>query len=863
MKLNIQLFAEGKVVIETELDTKGLDKGIKQIEKKGAKIEIEPQVDKHFYDVLEELSDDEKARLKIGVEVDEKNFDKVKDDYKNKIQNLSKEELLKLHAELDIDDKKIGEQYQKIQEQMSDVASKYSKDVGTGMGVGDWTVYTGSDNWTKEGVVEYQELINKENEYYNKLQDVWAKNIAIREILEQQQKEAQALNAEKAREIPKDLQILGSIRELVEQYNLIQKQEIVSDEDIQEVDELKLEIQELIQEYEKISGKTLHIKGITDVNNELREVNNNITSIGSGITGLIKKIGRWALAIFGIRSAYMFIRQEMGVLSQYNEKIGADIEYMRWAIANALKPIIEKIIQLSYRLLVYIGYIIKQLFGINIFANASAKAFERQKKALGGSNKEAKELQKTLAGFDEMNIIQSSGDATRGGGGGGISLPTQDLKDMLENIEIPEWLIKLTNWLKKLKDYIVENWDWLWKLGVALTAVFGAAKIAGLINNITGLTGALGLGTGLLGILQSLVAIGAIVITISIVQKIKKEADELGKQIDEINQKGYKGWTEYVDKVKSGEEDVGILIQNNNMHRNKGLGQLKDSQNTLNKILGLSDNQLGTAINVAKESQYAANAEFELYKNKKLTKKQQEDIYNDLVGQKRYLEEMIPILKKEGIETDIYEGFLQDINHDLNIMSPMWGRIVQFTSDADAGIVELCDNSGNVVTAWTVATDKIKQALDNVKNFNKEKINDKEVNIIFNGEFSRLASNIANSVQSALNNVSVKKLASNLVNLLSKIPGFNTSGIKKAFGLAKGGIVNMPGRGIPYGGATIGEQRPEGIVPLTDTQQMALLGEAIGRFVRIDNVIDVNMDSRKIKRIMATSDNRDRMVGNG
>lgn len=66
--------------------------------------------------------------------------------------------------------------------------------------------------------------------------------------------------------------------------------------------------------------------------------------------------------------------------------------------------------------------------------------------------------------------------------------------------------------------------------------------------------------------------------------------------------------------------------------------------------------------------------------------------------------------------------------------------------------------------------------------------------------------------------------------------------------LAVGGIVNMPGRGIPYRGATIGERGAEGIIPLTDSQQMALLGEAIGKFVTINATIPVYAYNREVDR---------------
>ena len=62
--------------------------------------------------------------------------------------------------------------------------------------------------------------------------------------------------------------------------------------------------------------------------------------------------------------------------------------------------------------------------------------------------------------------------------------------------------------------------------------------------------------------------------------------------------------------------------------------------------------------------------------------------------------------------------------------------------------------------------------------------------------------------------------------------------------LAVGGIINMPGRGVPYHGATIGERGAEAVVPLTDSQQMALIGEAIGKYITINAKIVNSMNGR-------------------
>jgi len=66
--------------------------------------------------------------------------------------------------------------------------------------------------------------------------------------------------------------------------------------------------------------------------------------------------------------------------------------------------------------------------------------------------------------------------------------------------------------------------------------------------------------------------------------------------------------------------------------------------------------------------------------------------------------------------------------------------------------------------------------------------------------------------------------------------------------LAVGGIVNVPGRGVPIGGAITGEAGREGVIPLTDSQAMEELGSAIGRYITINLTNNTNLDGRTIAR---------------
>ena len=144
----------------------------------------------------------------------------------------------------------------------------------------------------------------------------------------------------------------------------------------------------------------------------------------------------------------MFIRQAMSTLSQYNEQLATDVEYIRYALATTLQPIIEYIIKLVYQLLGLINSVAKAMFGVDLFANASANSFRK-------ANKSAGELKKTLAGFDKLNVLNENGTT---GAVGGIS-PSVDLSQM-EDADlsgVTKLLDKVKGLFNKAFDTIVGN----------------------------------------------------------------------------------------------------------------------------------------------------------------------------------------------------------------------------------------------------------------------------------------------------------------------------------------------------------------------------------------------------------------------
>lgn len=198
-------------------------------------------------------------------------------------------------------------------------------------------------------------------------------------------------------------------------------------------------------------------------------VEKNLDNIGSKIKKITSKIARWTIAVFGLRSAYMAIRNAINVIANNDAQLKADIDYIKTALAYSLEPIVRTIVDLAKQLVTYLGYIIYKWTGKNIF--------EKANKSLKGANSQAQKLSKTLAGFDEMNVVN---DNTSSGGGGGAStsfeMPTD--KDM-EGTFI--------GWIAKNKDIVIAA-----LLGIAAAITTIKLGLTGLLGgSIVGLVTAL------------------------------------------------------------------------------------------------------------------------------------------------------------------------------------------------------------------------------------------------------------------------------------------------------------------------------------------------------------------------------------
>lgn len=485
---------------------------------------------------------------------------------------------------------------------------------------------------------------------------------------------------------------------------------------------------------------------------QVDQLKNGFKKMNTSVSNSIKHIGRLALGIFSVASAYRLMSAASSTLGQYDEQYAANLEYIRYLIAQAIAPALKYVVNLASTLLSYLNYILNAWFGITLFSKNSAKNFMKAKNSTGGISKNTGKIKKDLqtTPFDEMNVLSdTSSSGTSGGAGGGAVGPSID-PSLLKG-EVPDWL----QWIVDHKDEI-------------LAVMTGVA--AGLLAWKLGLEGIKALGIGLL--------IAGIVYTIeSLLDYLKDPSwENFGKII----------------------QGIGVAIV--------GLGLLIESVPVA--VAGAIVLIIGTIVKYWEQIKafFQKGIDWLSSKSDWIHK-----MFGDKIGD--LYDFIVDILQNT---LDSFDGLLSGIKN-------IFDGIIKFIKGVFTG-------------DWKMAWDGIKQ--------------------IFRGVFEGLWS-IAkwplNLIISGLNTLirGANRIKFNVPDWVPGIGGkqfgFNIPQIPK---LAKGTILNAPGRGVPVAGgrALAGEAGREAYLPLSDTQMLEELGSTIGKYITINANITNNMNGRVISR---------------
>lgn len=501
-----------------------------------------------------------------------------------------------------------------------------------------------------------------------------------------------------------------------------------------------------------------------------KEAERTQKEISRGTGNNIRQIGRMALAVLGIRSAYLLVRQASGTLAQYDDQYAANLEYIRYVIAQGIAPFLRYIVNLAGTLLNYLGTILNAWFGISSFSKASANSFVKAKNSLSAGAKSAKEIKNSLAGFDEMNIMQ---DSSSSGGAGGAVKPDFSMGDMGET---PSWL----KWIGDNGETVV---------GTILGIVAGVKALGLVTEKIKAL------GIGLL--------VAGIVMTIGALIKYLKDPS----------------WENF-GKIIQG---VGTAII--------GLGILIGSTPVI--VAGAIVLILGTIIKYWEQIKGFLQGGIDW-----------------LSGQSDWIREMFG----DGIG-DIYDFIVDTLQRILNVFDSIFTMIkgvfdglIMFITGAFSGDWQKAWNG--VKKIFSSIWDGIKGVFKNVMGFLLNMLDtvSKTIGRVLSFAFKSVINGALYMIENLLN--APIRAINSLLSLINAIPGVSVPRIPtmRLPRLATGGIINMPNRGVMLGGAIAGESGAEGVIPLTDSQAMETLGEAIGRYITINANIVNSMNGRIISK---------------
>lgn len=189
----------------------------------------------------------------------------------------------------------------------------------------------------------------------------------------------------------------------------------------------------------------------------------------------------------GITNLYEYSRA-LGSLDSANFKNTMDgyatsLQTMRNTIASALAPALQSLLPIIQTVINYFATavnVINQFFsalqGKTVFTKAVDSAVEFGG-ALSDASGSAKELNRTILGFDELNVLN---DNDKGGGGGGASA-TPDYELMFKETAISNGIL---NFVEELKPKFESMWRVIGQIKELVIDIWNSDLVQGLVKSV-------------------------------------------------------------------------------------------------------------------------------------------------------------------------------------------------------------------------------------------------------------------------------------------------------------------------------------------------------------------------------------------
>ena len=585
-------------------------------------------------------------------------------------------------------------------------------------------------------------------------------------------------------------------------------------------DTLKLESQ-----YERLNNQLLKLKKNQDdiARADLKSIHTSTEKANKGVEKLnntmgkgIKRILRFSIAMIGVESVFTVLSKAFNS----NEEAVKKMENVWKGLGAVLQPVVDWISdKLMYGVAV-VNEFIKALTGIDFVARANAKALDKQANA-------QKNLNKQTFSFDEMNISQSNNSSSSSDSSGLIELPELSEETIGKIHDVADSVLEIWNSTKGIRDALKKIIDFALKHpGVVLT-ILGGMKLGSWIASIIGVAGGT---TGLLGIAAALTIIAGISIAnlINEMENFDKAIENVNKQIN-LQKNNWNKLTDSVDDMTDANERfikttmaLNSEVNNSAITASEYFEDLKGLKLMTDQTKGTFDKFKNTLIENLEVGESELNYLDTLYEKTEKNKDQTNSYVEYL---KKYRDSLIQVNDNLSNNKVVSAKMGDVIEDNKNKISALDEKINYLNGTLETNTENMNDLGSETESSKNKVNDLF-SAINNLK--------DKAVKILVNGDTSGL--------KGALNGIFDSPLLAPIKNVFENITGF------KFPKLAVGGIVNNPGRGVPMGSYIAGEAGREGILPLTDSNAMAQLGQEIGKWITVQNVSNTYLNGRLIQR---------------
>lgn len=250
----------------------------------------------------------------------------------------------------------------------------------------------------------------------------------------------------------------------------------------QEIDRQKEEAGHLVQELDEARKAAGGMGGMLD------RAGKRMEKLGDRIKSLASRVFVFTLITYALRG----MRSWLGKTIKTNDEARQSIARLKGALLTLAQPLVQVIIpaftalvNILTRIITAAASLVSTLFGKTLRqSQGGAKALYQEASAIDAVGEAAKEAAGSLAGFDEINTIQTENTSAGGGGGGASDEIAPDFS----------WMDGMDGILDRLEEAaglvgLIGAGLALWKISGMLPGVLGdiAGKLAGLAMTVGGL----------------------------------------------------------------------------------------------------------------------------------------------------------------------------------------------------------------------------------------------------------------------------------------------------------------------------------------------------------------------------------------